>query len=254
MNLEDLRAAQVDERSTDSLQALRPSFYADAADYLADLRQRRDRLADRADDPFDSAEVRQLTDELETAEEVVEAIYERRVGKLVKRASLAAAGVPTDEDGLTDEERALFADLVERIETHRATVLDAFDAEVDSRPRDETRGGPAEPATDPAESDPSAPADAGSTPDASTDPADESSTADPADPAPDGGAAAGVPAEEPTDPAGTTDRVTVRIIADVGEIYGVDDRVYTLGDEDVVTLPSANATPLLERGAAQRLD
>ena len=42
-----------------------------------------------------------------------------------------------------------------------------------------------------------------------------------------------------------TDRTTVRITRDVGEIMGVDERTYHLASEDVVTLPEVNATPLL---------
>ncbi|MFB6354439.1 MAG: hypothetical protein ABEJ92_10180 [Halobacteriales archaeon] len=246
MNLDDLRAAQVDERGTDSLQPLPPTFYAEAADYLADLRERRDRLAARADDPFDSEEVRQLTDELETAEEVVEAIYERRVGKLVKRASLAAAGMPADEEGLTEEERVLFADLVERLEAHRATVLDDLaagepdtaDAATDDRSVRDDRPAPTD-------------GEAASTTASDAPPGATESAGGP-EPEPDGGGAsdstsAGSSADDP-------DRVTVRITAEVGEIYGVDDRVYTLGEEDVVSLPSVNARPLLERDAAQRVE
>jgi DNA replication factor GINS len=48
--------------------------------------------------------------------------------------------------------------------------------------------------------------------------------------------------------------VTVQITDDVGAIYGVDDREYDLASEDVVTLPSENAQPLVERGAAEKLD
>lgn len=254
MNLEDLRAAQVDERGTDSLQPLPATFYEQAADYLADLRARRDRLAERADDPFGSDEVRRLTDELETAAEVVEALYERRVGKIVKRASLAAAGMPADEEGLTEEERVLFTDLVERIEANREAVLaalaardadcsveDAATSRSASEPPREaslTRGG-----TDEAESAASG---------------DAPSPADRQDAAADGSVSVVEATEEQGDAVpgepDEPDRLTVRITADVGEIYGVDDRVYTLGSEDVVTLPSANAKPLLERGAAERVD
>ncbi|MFB6079294.1 MAG: hypothetical protein ABEJ80_10000, partial [Halarchaeum sp.] len=49
-------------------------------------------------------------------------------------------------------------------------------------------------------------------------------------------------------------RETVRITRDVGEILGVDEREYTLAADDVVTLPSENAEPLLARDAAERLD
>jgi DNA replication factor GINS len=51
-----------------------------------------------------------------------------------------------------------------------------------------------------------------------------------------------------------TDRVTVRVTRDVGSILGVDEREYDLASEDVVTLPATNAAPLVERGAAERLE
>jgi len=54
--------------------------------------------------------------------------------------------------------------------------------------------------------------------------------------------------------SGTTDRETIRVTRDVGEIVGIDERVYELASEDVVTLPTANAKPLVDRNAAERLD
>jgi len=50
------------------------------------------------------------------------------------------------------------------------------------------------------------------------------------------------------------DRATVKITADVGEIFGVDERAYDLTENDVVRLPEANAGPLVDRDAAERLD
>lgn len=250
MNLDDLRSAQVDERGTDSLQPLRPSFYEETAAYLTDLRERRDQLAEQVEDPFEAEDVRRLTDELETAQEVVEAIYDRRVGKLVKRASLAAAGMPADEEGLTQEERELFGDLVERIESNRTAVLEVLDGETEFTGAGSTTG-PAPSADGPAES-PLDAAEAMGAEATEPGPADDWSPAADADqrPEPDGGSTAVAPAG-PTD---DTDRLTVRITASVGEIYGVDDKVYTLDAEDVVTLPAPNAEPLLERGAAQRVE
>ncbi|SNZ03370.1 DNA replication factor GINS [Natronoarchaeum philippinense] len=136
MNLDDLRSVQSKERQKDSLQHLRESFYSDVGDYVEQLKDERDRAAERADDPFSSPEVGRLTDEIETAEEVVEAIYERRMGKLVKRASIAAAGMPADDEGLTAEEQDLFEDLVDRIETNKAHVLDVLAGEVDGGDED----------------------------------------------------------------------------------------------------------------------
>lgn len=48
--------------------------------------------------------------------------------------------------------------------------------------------------------------------------------------------------------------MTVRITADVGEIFGTDEREYHLTSEDVVSLPSANAEPLLKRDAAEPIE
>jgi len=339
MNLDDLRSVQSKERQKDSLQHLRDSFYADVGEYVSELKDERDRAADRADDPFSSEEVGRLTDEIETAEEVVEAIYERRMGKLVKRASLAAAGMPSDEEGLTAEEQDLFEDLVERIETNKAHVLDVLSGEVDGsagdadpRPSDageaptDAGGAPPDAATasddadagasppSPGQTDPAAP-DAAPPPvdgdrsdaddaDSSADrPADEASPVSAADlmgggesdagadgsPEPTSGAddgdAASGDAEGDAAPSGSAapaddgsgadaadgpgdsphvpdadpgaldeDRTTVRIMEDIGEIFGVDEREYELSAEDVVTLPETNAEPLIERDAAERLD
>jgi DNA replication factor GINS len=54
--------------------------------------------------------------------------------------------------------------------------------------------------------------------------------------------------------ASEVERATLRITRDVGEILGVDERAYDLGADDVVTLPEANAGPLVERDAAERLE
>lgn len=270
MNLEDLRAVQADERGTDGLQPLRESFYRDVAAYLDDLRAQRDRAAERAADPFDSEEVRQLTDEIETVEEVVEAIYDRRVGKVVKRASLAAAGMPTDDTGLTDEEAELFTDLVERIETNRQAVLDvvgptdrspAAEADSASTPGEppespSSRAGDPAPTAGPDEAGAGSDEDdPGESAEGSTDGTSNHSAGDAAPTGPTTAADAGTEAA----PAGSgepdaVDRVTVRITRDVGEIFGVDERTYELASEDVVTLPVTNAEPLLERDAARRVD
>ena len=129
MKLDELQSVQSRERQTDQLQQLRATFYEEAGQFVAQLREERDRAAERADDPFDSPEVNRLTDDIKTAEQTVEAIYERRVGKIVKMASLAAADMPTDDGGLTQEERELFETMVEAIEGNRRHVLDVVSGE-----------------------------------------------------------------------------------------------------------------------------
>jgi len=352
MNLEELRSVRRTERQKDSLQHLRDSFYEDVAAYIEERKAERRRAADAAADPFGDPDVGRLTDEIETAEDVVESIYERRVGKLVKLASFAAADMGADTNGLTAEEQALFDDLVARIKRNRRTVLDVLAGEggdgsevgerdateagsgtetgLEPSPAGDAIDGPPEPddvlaeamggsdgpgsSADGAESD-SAPAAAPpeATPSDSPDgPPAESSPASPTDVPPDAPDGASVREAEvvdvdvderaggvdgtgrAADPGGSgqtdggtrssnrraeanaesgaggeseanggpgaagesepTDRVTLRITEDVGQIFGIDEREYDLESEDVVTLPTTNAGPLLDRDAAERLD
>jgi len=303
MNVEELRTVQRTERQKDSLQHLRDSFYRDVADYIAERKEERERVAAAADDPYSSPDVKRITDEIETAEEVVESIYERRIGKIVKRATFAAAGMASEDDGLTAEERDLFEDLVDRIERNRETVLDTLagrpgDDAADGQPTDEAERVDPDPVADPDEavesapdpegtaasaagaSEPSEPAPdpddllaeamggeasgSASTPVAVADGQSSTETPTPEEsPTPDGGDAVAAPASG-SDPVAAsasddasdtaTDRTMLRITRDVGEIFGVDEREYDLASEDVVTLPTPNAEPLLARDAAERLD
>jgi DNA replication factor GINS len=125
MDLDELRSVQRTEREKSQLQHLRDSFYRDVATYVETRKDEyRSRLAN-ADDPFAASEdAEHIKDEVETAQQVVEALYERRVGKVVKMAAFAAAGMGANEEGLTAEERSLFDDLVARIQRNRETVLD----------------------------------------------------------------------------------------------------------------------------------
>ena len=132
MNLDELQSVQARERQSSDLQHLRSSFYREVGEYIETLNEERARIVETADDPFSEPEVRRITDDIETAESTVEAIYERRVGKVVKKASIAAAGMPVEDDGLTAEEAELFEDLVARIESNRETVLAALDGEAPS--------------------------------------------------------------------------------------------------------------------------
>jgi DNA replication factor GINS len=267
MNLEDLRAAQSRERATDGLQDLRDSFYGDVAEDLESLKDRRDDAAAASTDPFGDPEVQELTDKIETAEQVAEAIYERRMGKLVKQASLAAAGVPDDENGLTDEERELYTDLVERIEANKSHVLDVISGDIDlTRSADVDDHADATPAdntvsVDEPGTEPGSPPDAASNSSAAAamgggldDPAEDTTAEEDTPSSGSAGAAGEESADESTDGGETLDRTTVRVTRDVGEIFGVDERPYSLEAEDVVTLPDENAEPLVEKGAAEKLE
>ncbi|UVE50209.1 DNA replication protein [Haloferax larsenii] len=340
MNVDELRSVLRTERQKDSLQQLRESFYEDVSDYIAERKATREQKAEELGTHY-SPDIRQITDEIETAEEVVTSIYERRVGKVVKAASFSAAGMSSTTEGLTTEEKRLFEDLVSRIEENRSTVLSSLEdvaaadapagghesagshglagdhgtgASHDVAADPDTAEAPAsDPTIPPDEPDPET-ADSAPTFDtpsesagdvlanamgdgddadesmegASESPtmaansespttaASESPAADDDAPRPpseadavlgDDGAnvADGDSDADPTTPpkaeadddplAGLVDdRETVRITADVGTILGIDDREYDLAREDVVTLPAANADPLVERGAAEKLE
>jgi DNA replication factor GINS len=128
MDLDELRSAQSRERQASQLQHLRDGFYEEAASFIRGLRTERERAAANTDYsfPYDDPEVQRLTNEIQTAEEVVESLYERRVGKVVKMASFEAAGMAVDAEGLTAEESDLFETLVGDIEANRGRVLDAL--------------------------------------------------------------------------------------------------------------------------------
>jgi DNA replication factor GINS len=360
MNLDELRSVQRAERQRDSLQHLPDEFYTEVARYVGQLKDERERAMATADDPFTSDDVRRLTDTIESATEIANALYERRVGKVVKHASFAAADMATEQEGMTVEERELFDDLVARIRENRESVLATIEGTADTAPtatesaagadeheptgtgvpadpdpatgvegQNASRGDDADHVT-PTGSDGSGPddllsdalGDAGTTqpatatreadpePDRSSTTSDASGasdapgareTADALAPSeavdgeadghptsrddgvgsPREGGSAGTDAPSPTpgrdgstdaspgDDAGSrtdadreggaddaveTDRTMLRITADVGTVYGVDEREYDLVREDVVTLPTTNAQPLLQKDAAERID
>ncbi|MFW5935197.1 MAG: hypothetical protein ACOCQL_05040, partial [Halolamina sp.] len=209
-------------------------------------------------------------------------IYERRVGKVVKMASFAAADMPVEEEGLTTQERDLFDDMVGRIGENRSRVLDILAGEGDSVPassvgapgaqpeptesttQEPTESSADEPARPSAEGGPSrdepavgtgttadAPAETEEAPPAPPD-APPREAEEPTDPRSDGGVAASSAADEP-ERESDDDRTTVRVTEDVGRLLGVDDREYELESDDVVSLPEDNAEALLQREAAEEL-
>ncbi|WP_138006833.1 hypothetical protein [Halalkalirubrum salinum] len=379
MNLDELRSVQEAERRKDSLQHLRDDFYEAVAAYISDLKSSRDRRAEAVDHPFSDEQVRQLSDEIETAEDIVESLYERRVGKVVKLSSFAAADMPVEEEGMTSQEHELFCDLVDRIKHNKAAVLDVLAGERKTAHDSNKQHSQATPSNSESESTPfsgtapstdsvlaDAMSSAGETAVASSEIVDENDKSDLAtqtgptapntvstaapDPHPDSGSASassdpdsgsasassdpdsgsvsassdpdsgsvsassnvdssqgptdqrhtpvtpdtahdGVPPDVPVDdksssnqtnadrPAGNSEldqgpksdtavsdggsanvaadadqRRMIRITEDVGSILGVDEREYTLRADDVVQLPAMNATPLLDRNAAEPID
>lgn len=206
MDLEDLRQTQADERRSEKLQELSDTFYEDAAAYIEDLREDRD----ACDDPY-SDEARRLDDALSSARQVTEAIYERRVGKVVKMASLAANGHTASEDRMTREEREMFDSIVSEIRANQKRIEDTLEGAL-TKALSES-GSEKEP-------DPSS----GSVPDS------ENASAD--------------------TKAETDGYTTVRVKESLPEFVGTDGREYSLGEEDVARIPEENARALCEKEAA----
>lgn len=228
MDLDQLQSVRDRERDSEGLQELRESFYEDAAEFVRELREERDRAAHEADEPFDDPAVNRLTDRIRTAEGTLEAIYEKRVAKILRAATLAAADLSAELDGMTVEEAELFEALVAEIEENRREVLGSLAGEA-GEPAAGVESG------EPADGEAAGPADEGP---------------------PEGGGGPDPPESASRDESDDDDveRTLVRITDDVGSILGVDDREYDLAEDDVVTLPAANARPLVERGAAERLE
>lgn len=225
MNLEELRRIREQERSTDSLQDLRADFYDEVSNYLGELRSERDEIATQADDPFTDGDVRRLSDELQAAERTVEALYERRVGKIVKLASFAAADMAVEADGLTTEETELFETILETIRAFSDDIdatLHATNRDLDESTYRGDSGGME-----------------------GNDREGESQDIEPSE---------DTPNSDPDENEDAVIRKTVRITDDVGPIVGVDERNYELSCDDIVTLPEENAVPLIDGGAAEPIE
>ena len=208
--MDDLRQTQADERRSEKLQELSDTFYEDAAGYIESLREKRD----ARDDPY-SDEARRLNDELDSARQVTEAIYERRVGKVVKMASLAANGHPTSEDRMTREEREMFESIVSEIRASQERIEETLE--------DALKNGDTVPES---EDEPRRDTD------------DEAAKV----------TASGE--DEPEQKSEADGYTTVRVVESLPEFVGTDGREYSLGQEDVARIPEENARALCEKEAA----
>ena len=211
MNLEDLREIQIEERTRSDLQPLLDSFYTDVSKYIQDLRVERENILEGSVDAVDAKTVRRIEDEIKTAGEVVEAIYDRRVGKILKGASLTAAGLGKREGSLAGVEVELFRNLVELLQKNRIKILERISSEKGDKPQREIE----------------------------TNQINEE-----------------VPLQENIDQKGEeeTSNITIKVMQEVGEIYGVDGNTYDLREGKIISLPKENAQPLIKAKVVQVTD
>ena len=211
MNLEDLREIQIEERTRSDLQPLLDSFYTDVSKYIQDLRVERENILEGSVDAVDAKTVRRIEDEIKTAGEVVEAIYDRRVGKILKGASLTAAGLGKRDGSLAGVEVELFRNLVELLQKNRIKILERISSEKGDKPQREIE----------------------------TNQINEE-----------------VPLQENIDQKGEeeTSNITIKVMQEVGEVYGVDGNTYDLREGKIISLPKENAQPLIKAKVVQVTD
>ena len=115
MNLEDLRLIQANERRSQGLQALERDFYEGASTYINELEDSKRRA--------DDARVAMIDNELQSARRVIDDIFKRRLGKIVKMASTRAFGLDIHPEGATQEEQKIFEQLVSSIQEGKSEIL-----------------------------------------------------------------------------------------------------------------------------------
>lgn len=121
MDADDLRGYRDTARDSPNLQNLPDSFYQDVAAYLEELRDRRATIIEQSDQPFENQEVQAITDQIEETKTLVEAIFNRRLAKILQQALIKERSI---ENQLTEAETLLLADLEGKIPDSMDEFLD----------------------------------------------------------------------------------------------------------------------------------
>ncbi|WP_415489024.1 hypothetical protein [Candidatus Hikarchaeum yamanae] len=211
MNLEDLREIQIEERTRSDLQPLLDSFYVDVSEYLQNLRVEKENILQGDVDSVDAKTIRRIDDEIKTVVGVVEVIYDRRVGKILKGASLTAAGLGERDGSLAGEEVGLFRNLVELLQNNRNEILQRVSSEEKNHTQQEVETNQISEQKSPQKN---------------MDQAEE----------------------------GEVSNITIKVVQEVGEIYGVDGNTYDLKEGEIISLPKENAEPLIKAKVVQITD
>ncbi len=116
LNLNDILR---NERKS-KLVPLGSDFYEKVAGQLRELEAEKSRIED-----ISGSKYAIIDDELRTARKSIENIIERRIGKIIKEASLhASSKQKADTDSMTPEERNLYNKLLELMTEWRSALLD----------------------------------------------------------------------------------------------------------------------------------
>ncbi|MGB8310754.1 MAG: hypothetical protein WCE81_02685 [Halobacteriota archaeon] len=243
MNLDDLKVIRSNERSSRKLTQLKPDFYVDVKAYLNSLRASKDQ---------------KKKDELDNALNVIGAIYDKRVAKIIRLASLNPKGHAEDVP-LTEEELKIYNGIYQIFTQYRDLMLGVEksgvinDRDVNSLTKDRKVSDKIERVSD------SVPPE-----DTAINAEDEHAVRARITAASENGEdfTRSAPTERESEgddtrtliqESGNIKYIRVRILADIPTFVGLDGRDYKLSKEDVLVLPEGNAKTLCNRNLAIKI-
>jgi DNA replication factor GINS len=199
------------EERKSKLVPLESDFYEKAAAQIRELQDEKNRIED-----IYSTKYAIIDDELKTARKSIENIIERRIGKIIKEASLRASSrqkEKQDIESMTQEERQFYNRLLELNTEIRRELLDKI-------------SGKEKPAS-------------GSLAEATREIHEKETQKE-------------IPKETPPEDKKDISKeyIVVRLLKDIPTFVGVDGRNYTLAKEDIAVLSTVNAKALINRKAA----
>jgi len=215
MDFEDLRNILTREQKS-KLAKLEPDFYEDVRAYLDGLREEQQTAP--------KMEAQLLADELETAENRLQRIFELRVGKIVNLASsnilAEIKGIKQDRDAMAPVERDMYDSVLVAVRKGWSDIERAVTGKSTLSATEDTRPGELVEDVDERAKDVSEER--------------EDLTIAPAN-------------HEDHDNGNLKEYTVVRVLKDVPTFMGADSHHYTLAKNDVAILPNLNANVLCKR-------
>ena len=203
------------EERKSKLVPLENDFYEKVAGQIHDLQDEKNRIED-----IYGTKYAIIDDELKTARKSIENIIERRIGKIIKEASLRASSKQKEKqdiESMTQEERRFYNRLLELNTEIRRELLDKI-----SKKEKQAASSQAAATLEIHE----------------TETQKETQTETPIE----------TPLEDKKDIS--KEYIVVRLLKDIPTFVGVDGRNYTLAKEDIAVLSTVNAKALINRKAA----
>ncbi len=212
MDLDHLRLIILEERDSGRLAEISPETFKDSTKYLHDLYSEAKSI-----DHFMTRRGSELIEEIESVTSTLQDISSLRLNKIIKLALVAVQGGKTDKDELKrmlPDEREMYGEILESVKRCRSRMVEPEMEDLSALP---STGEGLLPAEDEVSPSPVADTACGEIP---------------------------ASAEEPDN------YEPVYISEDIDSFMGLDGRIYTLSNEDIVMLPAKNASVLYSRNIA----